>query len=109
MQIGKILVFATAVGFVGILGASTACSSSSFDCAAKPAKNCPNDPEPTAPTQAEIDQCKKCQSQAAAAADCTKGAATCGADGKTDPASALAVLTKCAQQLSAYQNCVNKM
>ncbi len=104
MEIGKVLVFASAVGFVGILGASTACGGSSYNCD-KPTKSCPNDPDPT---QTQIDQCKKCQGEASALADCSKGKVTCTADGKTDPASGLGLALACPQQLANYQQCIQK-
>jgi hypothetical protein len=104
MRIAKFFVFGSALAFMGILGASTACSGSSYDCN-KPTKACPNDPDPT---QTQIDQCKKCQAEASALADCSKGKVTCTADGKTDPAGGLALALACPQQIANYQQCIQK-
>jgi hypothetical protein len=80
---------------------STGSSGSAFSCPAAGDKNCPND---TATTQAEVDLCKKCESELKALATCLgTSKATCGADGKSQSASS--DNTKCKTENDAAGKC----
>ena len=80
---------------------STGSSSSAFSCPAVGDKNCPND---EATTQAEVDLCKKCESELKALASCLGSSkATCGTDGKSQAASS--DNTKCKTENDAAGKC----
>ena len=105
------------VGFgLVAVGAQNACSSGS---SCTYSKACPNDPDLTADQKTQFETaCKQkeaevsgqpCYSEAKAYGDCSKGAVTCGADGKTDAAATQSkILQSCINQLASATQCCQK-
>lgn len=83
--------------------ASTGSSSSAFSCPTVGSKNCPND---TAATQADVDACKKCETEYKAYATCLgTSKPACGADGKSQTQKV--DTSKCQTELQKVITCVS--
>ncbi|HRG95745.1 MAG TPA: hypothetical protein PLR99_05795 [Polyangiaceae bacterium] len=110
-------VLASAVVGWFVVSAAPGCSSTpagtdagaakGVDCSAN---KCSADP---APTDAEKKACEDekagaCGSEYNTAGSCVNGKVTCGADNKTDQASALKAISDCATEIKAYSDCKGK-
>ena len=96
----------SAVAALFVVSATPGCSSS-VDCSAN---KCSADPAPTdaSKKECEAEKAGACGSEYNAAGSCVVAKLTCGADNKTDQASALKAISDCQAEINAYQSCKAK-